>query len=179
MIKAAKCNTAFIDRFNENITSSFRMYYESLGPHAADLHLMSSKQAKVHADSFWAQLHTPFPFPTYNKSGHKADMHIQILFAASSAGHQSVMTLLSWLEAWGKRREKRTSECKIAKISSQRSRSPYLEFWILPALQVPVAVATFEKEIWKSPRAWAESSLNVKQWSIFKSGGYAVDAFSA
>lgn len=38
-------------RFNQNIASSFRMYYESLGPHAADLHLMSSKQAQVIANT--------------------------------------------------------------------------------------------------------------------------------
>ena len=52
----------------------------------------------------------------------------------------------------------------LAEYSEVQTRSP-------PALQVPVAVATFEKEIWKSPRSWAESSLNVKQWSIFKTGG--------
>ena len=39
------------------------------------------------------------------------------------------------------------------------------------AMQVPVGVANFPKELFKVPRAWAEATLNVKQWSVFQTGG--------
>ncbi len=39
-------------------------------------------------------------------------------------------------------------------------------------LQVPSAVANFPKELFSSPKAWAASSYNLKQWSHFPSGGH-------
>ena len=39
------------------------------------------------------------------------------------------------------------------------------------ASQVPTAVAIFPKELYQAPRAWAASKYNLKQWSVFKSGG--------
>ena len=39
-------------------------------------------------------------------------------------------------------------------------------------IQVPCAVATFPKELFKPPREWAERSLNLQQWSTMPRGGH-------
>ena len=40
--------------FNKNITSSFRVYYESMGPHAKDKHLTSGRRVEVIASDHLA-----------------------------------------------------------------------------------------------------------------------------
>ena len=37
---------------------------------------------------------------------------------------------------------------------------------------MPTALAIFPKEIYKPPRAWAEKSYNVKQFTVFEKGGH-------
>ena len=39
-------------------------------------------------------------------------------------------------------------------------------------IEVPTAGAIFKKELYKAPRKWAEASFNLKQWSVFPSGGH-------
>jgi len=39
-------------------------------------------------------------------------------------------------------------------------------------VEVPTALAIFPKEIYKPPRAWAEKSYNVKQFTVFEKGGH-------
>ena len=37
---------------------------------------------------------------------------------------------------------------------------------------MPTAGAIFAKELYKAPRKWAEAGFNLKQWSVFPSGGH-------
>jgi microsomal epoxide hydrolase len=39
-------------------------------------------------------------------------------------------------------------------------------------VQVPTAGAIFPKELYKSPRSWAEAAFNLKRWTVFESGGH-------
>ena len=39
-------------------------------------------------------------------------------------------------------------------------------------VEVPTALAIFPKEIYKPPRAWAEKSYDVKQFTVFEKGGH-------
>jgi microsomal epoxide hydrolase len=39
-------------------------------------------------------------------------------------------------------------------------------------IETPTAIAIFPKELYKPPRAWAEASYNLKQWSVFERGGH-------
>ena len=39
-------------------------------------------------------------------------------------------------------------------------------------IDVPTAGAIFAKELYKAPRKWAEAGFNLKQWSVFPSGGH-------
>jgi len=39
-------------------------------------------------------------------------------------------------------------------------------------IETPTAIAIFPKELYKPPRAWAEGSYNLKQWSVFERGGH-------
>jgi len=39
-------------------------------------------------------------------------------------------------------------------------------------LQAPAAVANFPKEIVGFPRNWVAARYNLKQWSVFPSGGH-------
>lgn len=39
-------------------------------------------------------------------------------------------------------------------------------------VQAPTAVANFPAEMERYPRAWIERQYNLKQWSVFDSGGH-------
>ena len=39
-------------------------------------------------------------------------------------------------------------------------------------IEVPTGCAIFPKEIYRAPRAWAEKSFNVQQWTVMPSGGH-------
>jgi microsomal epoxide hydrolase len=39
-------------------------------------------------------------------------------------------------------------------------------------IETPTAIAIFPKELYKPPRAWAEASYDLKQWSVFERGGH-------
>jgi pimeloyl-ACP methyl ester carboxylesterase len=41
-----------------------------------------------------------------------------------------------------------------------------------PEIKVPVGVAMFPKELARCPRSWAESRLNVTQWTEMPKGGH-------
>jgi microsomal epoxide hydrolase len=39
-------------------------------------------------------------------------------------------------------------------------------------IEAPTAIAIFPKELYKPPRGWAESSYDLRQWSVFERGGH-------
>jgi pimeloyl-ACP methyl ester carboxylesterase len=39
-------------------------------------------------------------------------------------------------------------------------------------LNVPSAGAIFAKEVYKAPRMWAEAAFDLRQWSVFDTGGH-------
>jgi len=41
-----------------------------------------------------------------------------------------------------------------------------------PRIEVPTAAAIFPKELYKTPRAWAEAAFNLKRFTVFPSGGH-------
>jgi pimeloyl-ACP methyl ester carboxylesterase len=41
-----------------------------------------------------------------------------------------------------------------------------------PRVETPTAAAIFPKELYKTPRAWAEAAFNLKRFSVFPSGGH-------
>ncbi len=41
-----------------------------------------------------------------------------------------------------------------------------------PRVETPTAAAIFPKELYKTPRAWAEAAFNLKRFTVFPSGGH-------
>ena len=41
-----------------------------------------------------------------------------------------------------------------------------------PRIETPTAAAIFRKELYKTPRAWAEAAFNLKRFTVFPTGGH-------